>query len=171
MFHCLPDSAWADGNLAEAAGQLGKLVEHRNQSQPNPGLRSLGTPCIPCCFCCTVNQRYFEGSVDERGGIDFIHVPGTEGFYGSNPGTNCILMSVELGYSFGNLVRAVLLYMSVPLPCPVFSSFTVVPQYLNVSATLQLSVPPLKLPPSTLGGSSEFNHRHIHLQSPPGELG
>ena len=46
MFHCLPDSAWADGNLAEAAGQLGKMVVHRNQSQPNPGLSSLGTPCI-----------------------------------------------------------------------------------------------------------------------------
>ena len=44
--HCLPDSAWADGNLAEAAGQLGKMVEHRNQSQPNPGLRAHGTPCI-----------------------------------------------------------------------------------------------------------------------------
>ena len=40
MFHCLPD-----GNLAEAAGQLGKRVEHRNQSQPNPSLSSLGTPC------------------------------------------------------------------------------------------------------------------------------
>ena len=24
MFYCLPDSAWADGNLAEAAGQVGK---------------------------------------------------------------------------------------------------------------------------------------------------
>ena len=23
MLHCLPDSAWADGNLAEAAGQVG----------------------------------------------------------------------------------------------------------------------------------------------------
>ena len=45
MFHCLPDSAWADGNLAEAAGQLGKMVEHRNHSPPNPGLGSLGTPC------------------------------------------------------------------------------------------------------------------------------
>ena len=32
MFHCLPDSAWADGNLAEAARLLGKLVEHINQS-------------------------------------------------------------------------------------------------------------------------------------------
>ena len=42
-FEC-SDSAWADGNLAEAAGQLGKMVEHRNQSQPNPGLSSLGTP-------------------------------------------------------------------------------------------------------------------------------
>ena len=36
MFHCLSDSAEADGNLAGAAGQLGKIVEHRNQSQPNP---------------------------------------------------------------------------------------------------------------------------------------
>ena len=27
MLHCLPNSAWADGNLTEAAGQLGKMVE------------------------------------------------------------------------------------------------------------------------------------------------
>ena len=46
MFHCLPDSAWADGNLAEAAEQLVKMVEHRNQSQPNPGPQGHGTPCI-----------------------------------------------------------------------------------------------------------------------------
>ena len=51
VFHYLPDSAWADGNLAEAAGQLGKMVEHRNLSQPNPGLRSLGTPCSPSAVC------------------------------------------------------------------------------------------------------------------------
>ena len=38
VFHYLPESAWTDGNLAEAAGQLGKLVENRNQSPPNPGL-------------------------------------------------------------------------------------------------------------------------------------
>ena len=50
MFHCLPDSAWADGNLAEVAGQLGKMLEHRNQSQPNPGLSSLGTPCTNMPF-------------------------------------------------------------------------------------------------------------------------
>ena len=35
-FEC--STAWDDGNLAEAAGQLGKMVEHRNHSQPNPGL-------------------------------------------------------------------------------------------------------------------------------------
>ena len=46
MFHCLPDSTWADGNLSEAAGQLGKMVEHRNQSQPIPCLSSLGTPYL-----------------------------------------------------------------------------------------------------------------------------
>ena len=45
MFHYLHDSAWADGNLTEAAGQLGKLVEHANQSQPNPGPRAVETPC------------------------------------------------------------------------------------------------------------------------------
>ena len=42
---------------------------------------------------------------------------------------------------------------------------------MNETLHLQLSVPPLKLPPSTLGGGSEFNHRHIHMHSPPGELG
>ena len=45
MFHCLPNSAWADGNLADAAGQLGQMVEHRNQSQPNPGIQAHGRPC------------------------------------------------------------------------------------------------------------------------------
>ena len=45
MFHCLPDSAWADGNLAEAAGQLGKMVEHKNQSQPNRGSPGDVSPC------------------------------------------------------------------------------------------------------------------------------
>ena len=45
MFRCLPDPAWADGNFAGQAGQVGKMVEHRNQSQPNPGLRAHGTPC------------------------------------------------------------------------------------------------------------------------------
>ena len=35
-FHCLPSPAWADGNLAESAGLLRTMVEHPNQSQPNP---------------------------------------------------------------------------------------------------------------------------------------
>ena len=33
-------------NLAEPAVQLGKMVEHLNQSQPNQGLRADGTPCM-----------------------------------------------------------------------------------------------------------------------------
>ena len=45
MFHCLPDSAWADGNMAEAAGQLGKMGEHSNESKPNPVARADGSPC------------------------------------------------------------------------------------------------------------------------------
>ena len=35
QFHCLADSALTDGNLAELAVHLGKMVEHQNQSQPN----------------------------------------------------------------------------------------------------------------------------------------
>ena len=51
MVHCLPNSAWADGNLAEETGQLGKMVEHPNPSQPNPGLRAHESPCsLPFIF-------------------------------------------------------------------------------------------------------------------------
>ena len=45
MFHSLPNSAWADRNWAEAAGQMGKKVKHPNQSQPNPGPRPDESPC------------------------------------------------------------------------------------------------------------------------------
>ena len=49
MFHRLPNSAWADGNLAEATGMM---VEHTNQSQPNPVPRADGTPCsTSLCRC------------------------------------------------------------------------------------------------------------------------
>ena len=49
MFHCQLNSAWADGNLAEAAGQIGKIAEHPNQSQPNQVLKQMGHPaqCVP----------------------------------------------------------------------------------------------------------------------------
>ena len=42
----MPDSAWADENLAERAGQLGKMAKHSNQSQPHPGTRADGTTCM-----------------------------------------------------------------------------------------------------------------------------
>ena len=45
IFISLPGSAWADGSLAELAGQLGNLMEHPNQSQPNPGERPPESPC------------------------------------------------------------------------------------------------------------------------------
>ena len=45
MFHYLPNSARADWNLAEVAVQLCKMVEHQNQSQPNPGLRADESLC------------------------------------------------------------------------------------------------------------------------------
>ena len=37
--------------------RLGKMVEHRNQSQPNPGLSSLGTPCMGMEFDATKSIR------------------------------------------------------------------------------------------------------------------
>ena len=71
MFRCLPDSAWADGNLAEAAGQLGQMVEHRNQSQPNPGLREHATPLI-------IVEEMWKQFVDvtkiqRRGGVGVVY--------------------------------------------------------------------------------------------------
>ena len=38
-------SAWTDGSLAELAVQFGNMVEHLNQSQPNPGPRPPATLC------------------------------------------------------------------------------------------------------------------------------
>ena len=32
MFHCMSNNAWVDGNLAEAAGQLGNMVELPNSN-------------------------------------------------------------------------------------------------------------------------------------------
>ena len=46
VFHCLPNSACADGNLAGMAGQLGQTGEHPNQSQHKPGPRPPDSPCV-----------------------------------------------------------------------------------------------------------------------------
>ena len=44
-FHCLPCSAWADGNLSKLAAQVGKImVKHPSQSQPNLGFRQQAHP-------------------------------------------------------------------------------------------------------------------------------
>ena len=45
VFHCLSDSARAHENLADLAGQLGRMVEHQVQSHPNPSAQAIGTPC------------------------------------------------------------------------------------------------------------------------------
>ena len=79
MFHCLLNSAWAQGNLAEVAGQLGMIVEHkvnptRSQLtwdtlytggpggniliQPTPCDRTQAPPCI---------HRETGKNVDENG--------------------------------------------------------------------------------------------------------
>ena len=40
-----PLPGFADGSLAELAEQLGKILEHPNQIQPNPGARPPESPC------------------------------------------------------------------------------------------------------------------------------
>ena len=45
LFNRLLCSAWADGNLVEAAPPLGKMLYHRNQSQPNPTIQADGPSC------------------------------------------------------------------------------------------------------------------------------
>ena len=46
VFHCLVNSSWADGKLAEAVWQMEKKVEHPNESVPNPGPWPDESPCI-----------------------------------------------------------------------------------------------------------------------------
>ena len=60
VLHCLPNSARADGNLAEAAGQGGKRAEHPNQSKPNPCPRADGTPCT---IEITLSRRRLRGEI------------------------------------------------------------------------------------------------------------
>ena len=36
LFHCQPSSAWANGNLAEVAEQLGQMVEHYKSKSTQP---------------------------------------------------------------------------------------------------------------------------------------
>ena len=43
-FECSTVCPILPGKLAEVAEQLGKIVEHPNQSQPNPGECADGTP-------------------------------------------------------------------------------------------------------------------------------
>ena len=50
MFDCLPDSAQADGILAELAGLADKMMEHPDQSQPHLGRRPPESPCTNLSF-------------------------------------------------------------------------------------------------------------------------
>ena len=73
-FEC--STAWADGNLAEVAGQPGKMVEHPNQSQPNPGPQADGTPCIQCIlredYRCVLRWNHSGGAISVS-----LRFPGT----------------------------------------------------------------------------------------------
>ena len=49
-FHCLPNFALTDGNLAEGAGHLSNMVELPNPSQPDPGFRA-AISHVTQCIC------------------------------------------------------------------------------------------------------------------------
>ena len=57
VLHYLPDFDWADGNLAEAAGQLGKIVEHQNQSQATLAAPSAWSDKTPDLYATTQHNK------------------------------------------------------------------------------------------------------------------
>ena len=59
LFHCRPSSAWANGNVAEVAGQLSKMVEQSDQSHPNPSIQLRITINITVYFTRTLIQTKF----------------------------------------------------------------------------------------------------------------
>ena len=78
MFHYLQNYACVVGNLAGMAGQLGNMVEHPNQSQPNPGTRPDETPCrkyppVFVCMCMYLskldNKRWETHNREEQVGL------------------------------------------------------------------------------------------------------
>ena len=68
MFHCLPDSARADGNLEEPAGKLVKMVEHQNQSQPNPVHEHMAHPVDETIFYSEESSKTAHSQPTPTGG-------------------------------------------------------------------------------------------------------
>ena len=99
-------TAWAEGNLAEAAGQLVKIVEHNNQSQPNPGLQGHGTPCTSGSFSFKISSPAILSNFLRI--ADFIirqlypsslNMPLCK----SHVGENCVLLFKQVVVSQGNV--------------------------------------------------------------------
>ena len=93
---------WAPENLAEAAGKSGKTVEHPNLSQPNPGRRADGTPCIS--FKMFIDKmkrdnqiRYIFFSLDSRKkGKPNLTQANAQGHRKASPTSLSLAMSYEL---------------------------------------------------------------------------
>ena len=67
MFHCLPDSAWAGGNLAEAAGQLDNMLEHPTKVHEQMGYPvDTSLKCMRCSLM-LVNVNFAEENNAEVG--------------------------------------------------------------------------------------------------------
>ena len=100
MFLCLPNSAWADRNLAEVAVQLGNMVEPPSQSQPNPGLRADESPCkVVQYVVAEIRNMKIEGLVTETDAL-FRHESGKrarglgpDGTRVGKPYSSCLLES------------------------------------------------------------------------------
>ena len=67
LLHFLPHSAWADWNLPELTGQVGIMVEHPTQSQPNPTLASeemrMPHPVFPRGCGIILKPKNYEGRI------------------------------------------------------------------------------------------------------------
>ena len=62
VFCCQPNSALANGNLAEVARVLGDMMEHPNSSQPNLGLGAGESPCT----CNRIRSLDYDQSWESR---------------------------------------------------------------------------------------------------------
>ena len=71
MSHCLPNPATADGSLAELAVQVGKMMEHPYQSQPNPGP---GSPAQPRSIFQKVSYFWLHSFTDSQASCTGITV-------------------------------------------------------------------------------------------------
>ena len=63
MFHCVPNFAWADGNLAELARQLANMVEHPFEVNPTHVPDHFCHPVVRC-YSLNLAHQWLQDSVE-----------------------------------------------------------------------------------------------------------